>query len=94
MLWVQFFEAHAEETNRIARSALNMARNLIERKDELDAGWKEHAGMLIDFVNKNFQSSGMVCWCAVSRITTKIRGEDIVNLWGRTGNVQQGNRAG
>jgi len=56
MLWVQFFEDHDEENNRIAWSALNMARYLIERKDDLDAGWKEHAGMLIDFVNKNFTS--------------------------------------
>ena len=54
LLWVQFFEDHSEEDNRIAWSALNMARYLIEKKEVIDKDWKEHAGMLIEFVNDNF----------------------------------------
>ncbi len=56
MLWVQFFEDHAEEDNRVAWSVLNMARYLLEKRESLDTDWKEHAGMLIGFVDDNFTS--------------------------------------
>jgi hypothetical protein len=56
MLWVQFFEDHEELDNRIAWSALNMARYLIEKKKAIDPEWQTHAKTLIDFVNKNFTS--------------------------------------
>ncbi len=56
MLWVQFFEDHEETDNRIAWSALNMARYLIEKKEAIDPLWQEHSKKLIEFVNRNFTS--------------------------------------
>ncbi|MDG4549442.1 MAG: hypothetical protein P9F19_10560 [Candidatus Contendobacter sp.] len=54
MLWVQFFEDHHGTDNRTAWSPLNLARYLIERKDQRDPRWRIHARDLIEFVNKNF----------------------------------------
>ena len=56
MLWVQFFEDHEEEDNRTAWAPLNLARYLLEKRDKIDAQWRQHSKMLIDFVNKNFTS--------------------------------------
>ena len=56
MLWVQFFEDHEEPDNRIAWSALNLARYIIEKKEAIDPAWQMHSKALIDFVNKNFTS--------------------------------------
>ena len=53
-LWVNFFEDHDEPTNRIAWSPLNLARYLIEQRDELDPDWEKDARMLIEFVNRTF----------------------------------------
>lgn len=53
-LWVQFFEDHEEEDNCTAWAPLNLARYLIEKQAALDPDWKEHAGALIDFVNRRF----------------------------------------
>jgi hypothetical protein len=55
-LWVQFFEDHEEPTNRNAWAPLSLARYLVERKELLDPQWKEHARVLIDFVNRSFVS--------------------------------------
>ena len=56
MLWVQFFEDHAEPDNRTAWAPLNLARYLIEQKDALDPDWQKHAKALIDFTNNRFTS--------------------------------------
>ena len=53
-LWVQFFEDHQELDNRTAWAPLNTARYLIEKKEALDADWKQDARTLIDFVNRTF----------------------------------------
>jgi len=55
-LWTQFFEDYATVTNRNAWSPLNMARYLIERKEAIDPRWKEHAHLLIEFVDRTFTS--------------------------------------
>jgi hypothetical protein len=54
MLWVQFFEDHAENDNRTAWSPLNLARYLIEKKEKIDTAWQKHSRDLIEFVNRNF----------------------------------------
>ncbi len=54
LLWVQFFEDHEELDNRTAWAPLNTARYLIEKKEALDADWKQHAKALIEFVNRRF----------------------------------------
>jgi len=56
MLWVQFFEDHAEANNRTAWSPLNLARYLLEKKENLDPEWQPHAKALIEFVNTHFTS--------------------------------------
>lgn len=48
------FEDHHGTDNRTAWSPLNLARYLIERKDQRDPRWRIHARDLIEFVNKNF----------------------------------------
>ena len=53
-LFAQFFEDHETPTNRSAWAPLNLARYLLERRGALDSEWLAHAGMLIDFVQKNF----------------------------------------
>jgi hypothetical protein len=53
-LWVQFFEDHHELDNRTAWAPLNLARYLIERKDALDADWKQDSRALIEYVNRWF----------------------------------------
>ncbi len=55
-LWVQFFEDYDRLDNRNAWSPLNLARYLLERKDSLDAQWKEDAKALIEFSIRNFTS--------------------------------------
>ena len=55
-LWVQFFEDHDGLDNRNSWSAMNLARYLIERREVLDADWKEDSRTLIEFVNRNFTS--------------------------------------
>jgi len=55
-LWVQFFEDHQEPDNRNAWSPLNLARYLIEKKEKLDAEWKQDARALIEFAIHNFTS--------------------------------------
>lgn len=54
LLWVNFFEDHAEPTNRTAWSPLNLARYLVEKQERLDPDWAQDAKALIEFVNKNF----------------------------------------
>ncbi len=56
LLWVQFFEDHSELDNRTAWAPLNLARYLLERKEQLDPDWKEHVKALIGFTNKRFTS--------------------------------------
>ena len=56
LLWVQFFEDHAELDNRTAWAPLNLARYLIEKKDALDPEWKEDARALIEFTIRRFTS--------------------------------------
>lgn len=54
VLWVQFHEDYNMETNRNAWSALNLARYLVERKEQLDPEWKNDARTLIDLVLARF----------------------------------------
>src|ERR1700692_1478862 len=55
-LWDQFFEDHDEANDRTAWAPLNLARYLLEKKEKLDAAWRQHTHDLIEFVNKNFIS--------------------------------------
>ena len=63
-LFAQFFEDHATPSNRTAWAPLNLARYLLERRGALDADWRADAGVLVEFVRRNFthQESGVtVC---------------------------------
>jgi hypothetical protein len=53
-LWVNFFEDHGEPTNRTAWAPLNLARYLIEQREQLDPDWEKDARTLIEFVNRQF----------------------------------------
>jgi hypothetical protein len=53
-LFAQFFEDHDNPANRNAWAPLNLARFLIEQKESLDKDWLADAGVLIDFVRRNF----------------------------------------
>ena len=53
-LWGQFFEDQVGKNNRNAWVPLNMARYLLEKKDELDTKWQEHAKLCIDFAVNYF----------------------------------------
>ena len=53
-LFAQFFEDHETPTNRTAWAPLNLARYLLEKKERLDAGWRNHCGALVDFVRRTF----------------------------------------
>lgn len=56
-LWVQFFEDYDLDTNRNSWAPLEMARYLIEAKEQLDPEWKTHAEKLIQFAMRNFSST-------------------------------------
>jgi hypothetical protein len=56
-LFAQFFEDHDTPTNRTAWAPLNLARYLMEKRDELDPEWLAHSGALIDFVRRTFTHS-------------------------------------
>lgn len=53
-LFAQFFEDHDTPTNRTAWAPLNLARYLLERREELDPEWRSSAGTLLEFVRRNF----------------------------------------
>jgi hypothetical protein len=53
-LFAQFFEDHDTPTNRSAWAPLNLARYLLELRDELDPEWLTHCGNLLEFVRANF----------------------------------------
>jgi len=53
-LFAQFFEDHDNPANRTAWAPLNLARYLIEKREALDPGWRDDAGLLIRFVRANF----------------------------------------
>jgi hypothetical protein len=53
-LFAQFFEDHDTPTNRSAWAPLNLARYLLEKKQQLDSGWREDCRLLIEFVRANF----------------------------------------
>jgi hypothetical protein len=53
-LWDQFFEDHDEAGDRTAWAPLNLAKYLLEKKEEIDGAWQQHAHELIEFVNRNF----------------------------------------
>jgi hypothetical protein len=55
-LWVQFFEDYEIQDNKNAWAPLNLARYLIEKKDDINPRWKEYSKALIDFTNKHFTS--------------------------------------
>ena len=62
--FTQFFEDHDTPTNRTAWAPLNLARFLLEHKAALDADWRADAGILINFVRRNFthvESGVTVC---------------------------------
>jgi hypothetical protein len=53
-LFTQFFEDHDTPTNRTAWAPLNLARYLLEKREELDPAWQADSATLIEFVRKNF----------------------------------------
>ena len=53
-LFAQFFEDHDDEVNRNAWAPLNLARYLLEQREQLDTRWREHSKTLIEFVRSNF----------------------------------------
>jgi hypothetical protein len=53
-LFAQFFEDHETPTNRAAWSPLNLARYLLERREQLDPDWAEDCAALVAFVRKAF----------------------------------------
>jgi hypothetical protein len=53
-LFAQFFEDHDTPTNRSAWAPLNLARYLLETREEVDPEWRAHSGRLIEFVRANF----------------------------------------
>jgi hypothetical protein len=53
-LFAQFFEDHDTPTNRTAWAPLNLARYLLEKRQLLDAEWRDDCRTLIDFVRANF----------------------------------------
>ncbi len=55
-LWVQFHEDYDMVTNRNSWSPLNLARYVVEKKDQLDPDWKKDAKTLIEFVIARFTS--------------------------------------
>ena len=56
-LFAQFFEDHDTPTNRTAWAPLNLARYLMERREQLDPEWLAHSGALIDFVRRTYTHS-------------------------------------
>jgi hypothetical protein len=63
-LFAQFFEDHDTPTNRTAWAPLNLARYLLEKEAWLDPEWCADAGVLIEFVRRNFthrESGVTVC---------------------------------
>lgn len=53
-LFAQFFEDHETPTNRAAWSPLNLARYLLERREQLTTDWREDCAALVGFVRKAF----------------------------------------
>jgi hypothetical protein len=53
-LFAQFFEDHETPTNRTSWAPLNLARYLLEKRELLDADWREHSALLIEFVRRSF----------------------------------------
>jgi hypothetical protein len=53
-LFAQFFEDHDSPANRNAWAPLNLARYLLEKKNDLDPDWLEDSKSLLEFVRKNF----------------------------------------
>jgi hypothetical protein len=53
-LFAQFFEDHDTPTNRTAWAPLNLARYLLEKREELDDDWGADAAALIEFVRATF----------------------------------------
>jgi hypothetical protein len=56
-LFAQFFEDHDTPTNRTAWAPLNLARYLLEMREDLDTEWRVHSDALIDFVRGTFTHS-------------------------------------
>jgi hypothetical protein len=56
-LYAQFFEDHDTPTNRTAWAPLNLARYLLEKRQDLDPEWLAHSGALIGFVRRTFTHS-------------------------------------
>jgi hypothetical protein len=53
-LFAQFFEDHDTPTNRTAWAPLNLARYLLEKRQQLDLEWCSACGVLIEFVRRTF----------------------------------------
>jgi hypothetical protein len=53
-LFAQFFEDHDTPTNRSAWAPLNLARYLLEERDDLDSEWNADSTALIEFVRASF----------------------------------------
>jgi hypothetical protein len=53
-LFAQFFEDHDTPTNRTAWAPLNLARYLLEERQQLDPDWRADSGTLIEFVRGSF----------------------------------------
>ena len=53
-LFAQFFEDHETPTNRAAWSPLNLARYLLERREQLAPDWREDCAILVGFVRQAF----------------------------------------
>ena len=53
-LFAQFFEDHTTPTNRSAWAPLNLARYLLERRQQLAPDWLAQATMLVEFVRSEF----------------------------------------
>jgi hypothetical protein len=53
-LFAQFFEDHETPTNRSAWAPLNLARYLLDTREDADADWLAHASLLVEFVRSAF----------------------------------------
>lgn len=69
-LFAQFFEDHDTPTNRTAWAPLNLARYLLERREQLDSEWRTDAWTLVDFVRRTSRTWNSACGCVTSRTRT------------------------
>ena len=86
-LFVNFFEDKTMANNRNSWAPMELARLLIDKRDRLDASWRDHVGAILTFVMDNLSR-----YIDTGNVTTVFEQDGDTKSWGGANSKVTGTR--